>query len=291
MLRICQLNTQAVIEVGIVSLLVQLLQNDVFDIQEAAAAAIYNATTVGTNEQIKFLVDEGCIKPLCLENILKGGEAEKNQCNTDDVNVFAQMIDDAGGIQKIKDLQTDHDDRQIRVNAMRTLKKYWPEEATKSKFSMNYFSYARGHMIDDAGGLQKIKNLQTHDDSEICEIALTILVTHWQEEIDEYCLRVMRRYSFPYCFLLEPRSRPLPSLPRCGCDCGCEGVATDGGVAIDLKKVLVVDGGGETSRYMLSRFLSRIQRWRRPDIKVLSTELFHPRLLFYACYGNENEKS
>ncbi|CAI9778387.1 unnamed protein product [Fraxinus pennsylvanica] len=91
----------------------------------------------------RFLVHEGCIKPFCdllvgptdiieyclegLENILKVGEAEKNRGNTEDVNVFAQMIDDAGGLQKIKNLQT-HDNSIMCEMAVRILETYWQEE-------------------------------------------------------------------------------------------------------------------------------------------------------------------
>lgn len=93
----------------------------------------------------RFLVNEGCIKPFCdlivspnqviiitysllfLENIMKVGEAEKNQDNTEDMNVFAWMIKDAGGVQKIKDLQT-HDDPKIRRIVKKLLATYWQEE-------------------------------------------------------------------------------------------------------------------------------------------------------------------
>ncbi|CAA2969316.1 late blight resistance homolog R1A-3 isoform X1 [Olea europaea subsp. europaea] len=135
---------QAVIEAGIISPLVQLLQNAEFELQRVAALAILSAIE-GTNEQIKFLVHEGCIKPMCdllasphhviiiilcllgLGNILKVGEAEKNQGNTEDVNVFAQMIDDAGGLKKIKNLRT-HYDSTIRKIVKKKLVLYWYEE-------------------------------------------------------------------------------------------------------------------------------------------------------------------
>ncbi|CAI9778455.1 unnamed protein product [Fraxinus pennsylvanica] len=131
---------QAVIEAGIISPLLPLLQDaNHFD---AAAEVIYNVTTKGTNEQIRFLVDKGCIEPICdllvnpnevhvikiclegLENILKVGEAEKNQGNTEDVNVFAQMIVDARGLEKIKNLQT-HDNSKICEQARKILEAYW----------------------------------------------------------------------------------------------------------------------------------------------------------------------
>jgi importin subunit alpha-6/7 len=44
-----------------------------------------------------------------LENILKVGEADKS---TTDVNQFAQMIDDAEGLEKIENLQS-HDNSVI----------------------------------------------------------------------------------------------------------------------------------------------------------------------------------
>ncbi|MBA0716469.1 hypothetical protein Golax_015297 [Gossypium laxum] len=93
---------QVVIETNITTPLVHLLQ---------AAWAIKNATSGGTHDQIKLLVSQGCIKPLCdllncpdpevvavclqgLENILKVGEVDKNMGTTGGVNLYAQMIDD-----------------------------------------------------------------------------------------------------------------------------------------------------------------------------------------------------
>lgn len=89
-------------------------------------------------------MQEGCIKPLCdllvcpdprivtvclegLENILKVGEAEKNQGNTGDVNIFAQMIDDAEGLEKIENLQS-HDNNEIYEKAVKILETYWLED-------------------------------------------------------------------------------------------------------------------------------------------------------------------
>ncbi|KAH6823867.1 importin alpha isoform 1 [Perilla frutescens var. hirtella] len=135
---------QTVITAGIISPLLALLQNAEFEIKKEAAWAISNATSGGTHDQIKFLVGEGCIKPLCdllvcpdprivtvclegLENILKVGEAEKNQGNTVDVNVFAQMIDDAEGLEKIENLQS-HDNNEIYEKAVKILETYWLEE-------------------------------------------------------------------------------------------------------------------------------------------------------------------
>lgn len=92
----------------------------------------------------RYLVSQGCIKPLCdllvcpdprivtvclegLENILKVGEAEKNLGNTGDVNLYAQIIDDAEGLEKIENLQT-HDNTEIYEKAVKILETYWLED-------------------------------------------------------------------------------------------------------------------------------------------------------------------
>ncbi|KAL1221524.1 Importin subunit alpha-6 [Cardamine amara subsp. amara] len=135
---------QEVIEAGIAQPLIELLQNGEFDIKKEAVWAISNATSGGSHEQIKFFVDQGCIKPLCdllscpdprvvtvslegLENILKVGEAQKELGNTGDVNLYAQMIEDAEGLEKIENLQS-HDNTEIYEKAARILVSYWAEE-------------------------------------------------------------------------------------------------------------------------------------------------------------------
>ncbi|KAK6120158.1 hypothetical protein DH2020_046064 [Rehmannia glutinosa] len=154
---------QAVIDAGIISPLVLLLQNAEFEIKKEAAWAISNATSGGTNDQIKFLVREGCIKPLCdllicpdprivtvclegLENILKVGEAEKNQGNTGDVNVFAQMIDDAKS----------HDNNEIYEKAVKILETYWLEEDDEQLVSGDApqpgFNFGGGDLPVPSGG-------------------------------------------------------------------------------------------------------------------------------------------
>ncbi|PKA58395.1 Importin subunit alpha-1 [Apostasia shenzhenica] len=135
---------QAVIDANIIGPLVDLLQNAEFDIKKEAAWAISNATSGGTHDQIKFLVSQGCIKPLCdllvcpdprivtvclegLENILKVGEAEKNLGTTGGVNLYAQLIDESEGLDKIENLQS-HDNAEIYEKAVKILETYWLEE-------------------------------------------------------------------------------------------------------------------------------------------------------------------
>ena len=92
----------------------------------------------------RFLASQGCIKPLCdllvcpdprivtvclegLENILKVGEAEKNMGTASGVNVFAQMIEEADGLEKIENLQS-HDNNEIYEKAVKILETYWVED-------------------------------------------------------------------------------------------------------------------------------------------------------------------
>lgn len=89
-------------------------------------------------------MSQGCIKPLCdllvcpdprivtvclegLENILKIGEADKDLGNTEGVNVYAQLIDEAEGLEKIENLQS-HDNTEIYEKAVKILETYWLEE-------------------------------------------------------------------------------------------------------------------------------------------------------------------
>ncbi len=56
---------QSVVEAGILPPLVHLLGTAEFDIKKEAAWALSNATSGGSHDQIKYLVQIGCIKPLC----------------------------------------------------------------------------------------------------------------------------------------------------------------------------------------------------------------------------------
>lgn len=92
----------------------------------------------------RYLVSQACIKPLCdllvcpdprivtvclegLENILKVGEAEKLLGRSGDANLYAQMIEDADGLEKIENLQS-HDNTEIYEKAVKLLETYWLEE-------------------------------------------------------------------------------------------------------------------------------------------------------------------
>ncbi|KAL5096558.1 hypothetical protein RYX36_000885, partial [Vicia faba] len=136
-----------VIEVGLIPPLVSLLQNADFGLKREAAWTTTNATAGGTLVQIKYLVNQGCIKPLrdllgcpdpkivavCLEglkNILIAGKAENSQGNSEDSNLYAQMIEDSEGLEKIES-QQNHDNNEIYEKAVKLLETYWCEEESE----------------------------------------------------------------------------------------------------------------------------------------------------------------
>jgi len=123
---------QAVIDANIIPKLIDILQNGEFKIKKEAAWAISNATLSGLKEpnQIRYLVEQGCIKPLCdlltcgdnniinisldaLDNILKVGELDAAS-NSNNQNNMALLIEECGGIDKINDLQGHENDEIYR---------------------------------------------------------------------------------------------------------------------------------------------------------------------------------
>ncbi|CDY32165.1 BnaCnng06740D [Brassica napus] len=139
-----QAQIEAVVGAGLVLPLVHLLQNAEFDIKKEAAWAISNATSGGSHEQIQYLVNQGCIKPICdllicpdprivtvclegLENILKISEADKEMGLNGGVNLYAQIIEESDGLDKIENLQS-HDNNEIYEKAVKILERYWAEE-------------------------------------------------------------------------------------------------------------------------------------------------------------------
>jgi importin subunit alpha-1 len=136
---------QAVIDHNLVPPLVNLLSTADYKTRKEACWAISNATSGGLTkpDQIRYLVSQGCIKPLCdllttmdnkiiqvaldgLENILKVGEIDKEQKGSA-VNEYAIFIEEANGMEKIHDCQNNANE-QIYQKAYNIIEKYFSEE-------------------------------------------------------------------------------------------------------------------------------------------------------------------
>ncbi|KAG6586208.1 importin subunit alpha-4-like [Cucurbita moschata] len=138
---------QAVIEANIVLPLVHLLQHAEFDIKKEAGWAISNATSGGSHQQIQYLVTQGCIKPLC------------DLLACPDPRIVTVCLEGLDNILKVGEA-----DKDMGMNG-----------------GVNIYAQA----IDECEGLDKIENLQTHDNNEIYEKAVKMLERYWAEEDEE----------------------------------------------------------------------------------------------------------
>lgn len=138
---------QAVIDANIFPMLIDILQKAEFKTRKEAAWAITNATSGGTADQIKFLVEQGCIPPLCdlltvmdakivqvalngLENILRLGEQFSKAHSG--ANPYAVMIEECYGLDKIEFLQS-HENVEIYQKAFDIIEHYFGSEEEDAK--------------------------------------------------------------------------------------------------------------------------------------------------------------
>lgn len=140
---------QSVVENNIIPPLIQLLTTAEFDIRKEAAWAISNATSGGSPQQIRFLVQQGCIRPLCdlltvsdpkivtialegLENILKTGDEESRA--TGGSNQMAVFVSEAEGLSKIEELQQ-HSNNDIYEKCIKILETYFGVEEEEEEMT------------------------------------------------------------------------------------------------------------------------------------------------------------
>ncbi|GAA5878652.1 hypothetical protein JCM3774_000440 [Rhodotorula dairenensis] len=135
---------QAVIDANIIPPLINILQHADFKTKKEACWALSNATSGGLQEpnQIRYLVSQGCIKPLCdllnstdnkiiqvaldgLENILKVGDADKEL--NGGVNKYALFVEEAGGMLAIHNLQH-HENLEIYKKSFNIMDAYFPDD-------------------------------------------------------------------------------------------------------------------------------------------------------------------
>ncbi|KAJ3279875.1 Importin alpha subunit (Karyopherin alpha subunit) (Serine-rich RNA polymerase I suppressor protein) [Borealophlyctis nickersoniae] len=135
---------QAVIDANLIPPLIQILSLGDFKTKKEACWALSNATSGGLQKPdlVRTLVDMGCIKPLCdlltcgdnkiiqvaldgLENILKVGDFYKPQ--TENINRMALFIEEAGGMEKIHQLQM-HENADIYKKAYHIIDVYFGDD-------------------------------------------------------------------------------------------------------------------------------------------------------------------
>ncbi|OMO58508.1 Armadillo [Corchorus olitorius] len=134
---------QAVIEANIINPLLHLLQHAEFEIKKEAAWAISNATSIGSREQIQYLVKQGCIKPLC----------DLLVCS--DPKIVTVCLESLDNILKIGEADKESGNSMVNIYT---------------------------EMINECDGVDKIENLQSHDNNDIYSKAVKILERYWLEE-------------------------------------------------------------------------------------------------------------
>jgi len=155
---------QAVIDANIFPVLIDIQSKAEFKTRKEAAWAITNASSGGTVEQIRYLVQQGCIPPLCdlltvmdskivqvalngLENILRLGEQEAKE--TGSANPYAVIIEEVFGLDKIEFLQS-HENIEIYQKAFDIIERYFGTEEEDKEVApavdsnTNQFSFPTG---------------------------------------------------------------------------------------------------------------------------------------------------
>lgn len=162
---------QGVIDANLIPPLISILSRGEFKTKKEACWALSNATSNAMQrpEHIRYLVHQGCVKPMCdllgsgdnkiiqvsldgLENILKVGELDKPLTNYS--NQMALFIEEAGGMEKIHELQL-HDNADIYKKAYHIIDCYFGDDGEEE-------TGAGAPGVDDSGkfGFNQMENPQ-----------------------------------------------------------------------------------------------------------------------------------
>lgn len=161
---------QAVIDNNLIPPLIHLLSYSEFKIKKEACWAISNATSGGlaNPDQVRYLVNQGCIKPLCdileshdnktiqvaldaLENILKVGELDRQQRGSGP-NTYALFIEEAGGDELIYECQNSANETLYR-KAFDIISNYFsPEDEEGAQEDMSLAPDSNGQTFGFGSG-------------------------------------------------------------------------------------------------------------------------------------------
>jgi len=139
-----------VIAANVFPKLVTLLRASEFDIQKEAAWAISNATSGGSPEQILYLAQQGALPPLCDLLIVQ------------EPKIISVALE---GIENV-------------LKAGLSVTQTHPQTGLIGQITS---------VIEECGGLQKIEDLQNHENQQIYERSVKILETYFgaEDDVDE----------------------------------------------------------------------------------------------------------
>jgi len=135
---------QAVINASLIPAVIKQLSASEFEVRKEAAWTISNLTSGGTPQQVRYVVDQLVIPPLCdlltvydakiitvaleaLENILRIGKEDKEHNGPHATNVYGQQVMDCGGLDKIEQLQN-HTNNEVYEHAVCMLEQFFDVE-------------------------------------------------------------------------------------------------------------------------------------------------------------------
>jgi len=172
--------TDAVLAANAVPVFAKLLQHPKMNIVKEAAWTISNITA-GNSSQIQVVIDAGVLQPL-IDILIKGDfKAQKeaawavtNLTSGGTVQQIVQLCGE-GVLKPFTDLLAAKDDKTVSVvldgvsNILATAEKL----SETDKVAM---------MIEECGGLDRIENLQTHENEAIYQKALQIIESFFPDE-------------------------------------------------------------------------------------------------------------
>ncbi|KAK3911291.1 Importin subunit alpha-7 [Frankliniella fusca] len=140
---------QAVIDANIFPAIIDILGKADFKTRKEAAWVVTNSTSGGSPDQVRYLVNQGCIPPLCelltvmdakvvqvalngLENLLRLGEQDAKAAGPGAVNAITVLIEECYGLDKIEFLQS-HENAEIYKKAFHIIEEFFGSEEEDSR--------------------------------------------------------------------------------------------------------------------------------------------------------------
>uniref|UniRef100_A0A3P9M5X8 Importin subunit alpha n=1 Tax=Oryzias latipes TaxID=8090 RepID=A0A3P9M5X8_ORYLA len=128
-----QQQVQAVIDAGLIPMIIHQLAKGDFGTQKEAAWAISNLTISGRKDQVEFLVEHNVIPPFC--SLLSVKDSQVVQVVLDglknilimagqEASTIAEIIEECGGLEKIEQLQQ-HENEDIYKLAFEIIDQYF----------------------------------------------------------------------------------------------------------------------------------------------------------------------
>ncbi len=155
---------QQVLESGAVPLLLHLMEEGEFNVKKETAWTVSNAISGGSDEQVKYLMNEGFLKALvgllsshdcetvimCLDGLSRVLEIGNTMSNMDN-NPYTIALESNGGLDIIEDLQN-HSHEKIHEMTGNILDQYFEEEEERdSAFDDKQTGFAFGEPTQSQG--------------------------------------------------------------------------------------------------------------------------------------------